>query len=313
LRGPLPAVAIVVTCALALACTELRSSPPDGIGGSVGVGGRGGAATSGVAGSGGAAGSGVAGGGGRGGGVAGSGVAGMGGMGGRVCDDSLIGWWRLNDGSGPTVADDSTSAACVRNNQTGALVAGATWTTGHEGSAIAFDGTSGVIGVQPFDGSPPSPLWLFPAAPMTMTAWIRPDAAGVAAARATAVARTHEDYAFQDFWLGLVNGNPRCTIHNEYGDGPTALGKVAANTWTHLACTYGLDGAISVYVNGTLAATGNTNQVLGPIETRILIGASEIQPADVLVVLDYFSGVIDDVRLWNRQLSTTEVRAVWQQ
>ena len=141
------------------------------------------------------------------------------------------------------------------------LLGGATWTTGHQGAGVAFNGSSGVVAVQPADGSP---LWNYPTAPMTMMAWIRPDAAAIASTAATAVARTHEDYAFQNFWLGLVTAIRRCTIHNEYGEGPTALAKVAANTWTHVACTYGLDGAILVYVNGSLAATGNTNQVLGP-------------------------------------------------
>jgi hypothetical protein len=296
-------VVVLLVCASGLACTELRSSPPDGLGGdggtaAVGGGGRGGTAGSG----GGTAGSGVAG---SGGGVAGSSAAGTGGS--AACDDSLIGWWPLNDGSGTSTTDESASNACARNDQTGTLIGGATWTAGRQGSGVAFDGSSGVVAVQPPDGSP---LWNYPTAPMTMMAWIRPDAAAIAATAATAVARTHEDYAFQNFWLGLVNGNPRCTIHDEYGEGPTALAKVAANTWTHLACTYGLDGAVLVYVNGNLAATGNTNQVLGPISTRILLGAAELANNNVLA---YLSGVIDDARIWNRALTAAEVRAIAQQ
>jgi hypothetical protein len=272
--GVLPAGVVAIACASALACTELRSSPPDGFGGG-------------------------------GGGAAGSGGGGTGGA--IACDDSLIGWWRLDEGSGSSATDDSASAACVRNDQAGILVGGATWTTGHRGAAVAFDGSTGVVAVQPADGSA---LWNYPTVPLTMTAWIRPDAAGIDSAAATAVARTHEDYRFQDFWLGLVNGNPRCAIHDEYGEGPTAIARAPVNTWTHLACSYGLDGLIQVYVNGNLAATASTSQLLGPIPTRILIGASEVENS---TVLDYFSGAIDDVHIWNRALTSAEIRAIAQQ
>ena len=105
-------------------------------------------------------------------GTAGSGVAGTGGS--AACDDSLIGWWPLNEGSGSSATDDSASTACARNDQTGTLIGGATWTTGRQGAGVAFDGSTGVVAVQPPDGSP---LWNYPTAPMTMMAWIRPDAA----------------------------------------------------------------------------------------------------------------------------------------
>ena len=122
--------------ASALACTELRSSPPDGFGG------EGGTAAVGSGGGGGAAGSGVAG---SGGGIAGSGVAGTGGT--AACDDSLIGWWPLNEGSGTSTTDESASNVCARNDQTGTLIGGATWTTGRQGAGVAFDGSTGVVAV----------------------------------------------------------------------------------------------------------------------------------------------------------------------
>jgi hypothetical protein len=269
------------------ACTELRTAPPDGLGGS-----GGGAAGTGAAGTGGSSGGGT-------GGTGGTGPT-------LACDSTLIGWWRLNEASGATTADHSASDDCVPNGQTGMLVGGATWAAGREGAGISLDGTSGLVSVQPFDGSA---LWNYPVVPFTMMAWIRPDAAAVSAASATAVARTHEDYAFQNFWLGLVGGNPRCVVHHPGGEGATVLAKVAADTWTHLACTYALSGEVRVYVNGTLAATYTAAENLGPIPTRILIGASEIQNPN-LTVLGYFAGRIDDVRIWNRPLDAGEVAAI---
>ena len=50
--------------------------------------------------------------------------------------------------------------------------------------------------------------------------------------------------------------------------------------------------------------------MLGPIPTRILLGASELENGEVLA---YFSGAIDDARIWNRALTAAQVRAIAQQ
>jgi len=122
------------------------------------------------------------------------------------------------------------------------------------------------------------------------------------------VARTHEDYAFQDFWLGLVNGRPSCTIHSPYQEGPVATAVLSTTSWTHIACTHGVSGTVTLYVNGAFAASGNSGQNLGPIPTAILVGASETMQPSVLG--QYFPGAIDDVRIYNRTLMPSEVQSI---
>ena len=149
------------------------------------------------------------------------------------------------------------------------------------------------------------PLLAYPTIPLTFSAWIRPASSAAARPFATAVARSHEDYAFQDFWLGLVDGKPGCTIHSPYKQGPVASAVAPANAWTHIACTYGLSGTATLYVNGAYTASMATDQLLGPIPTAILVGASETADLE-----DHFPGAIDDVRVYNATLTATEVMSI---
>jgi hypothetical protein len=283
------------------ACTSLRATAPEtGTGGAgnaagaAGTGGDGEAGTSGDAGSGGSGGSG---------GAATAGTTGNGGGAGTTAvvePPDLMAFWRFNEGTGATVVDNSG------NGQTLLISTSARWTnTGHEGAAFGFDGASDVAGIMPIVGQK---LYDFPTVPLTISAWVRPDATASSRAFASIIARSHEDYAFQDFWLGLVNGRPRCTIHSPSQQGPTATAVVPANTWTHVACKYGLDGVVTLFVNGGYATSETTTQLLGPIPTAILVGASEtMQPA---VRDQFFPGAIDDVRIYNRQLTDAEVRSL---
>jgi hypothetical protein len=269
----------IVVALCAGACTSLNTKPPET--GTAGAGGD----TGGTAGTGGTAAGGTGGGG-----------TGGGGTGGLAGPAGLIAFWRFNEGSGTTVADSSG------NGQPLAISTGSRWTTaGHEGAAFAFDGVADVASFQPVLGHL---LWDYPTIPLTMSAWVRPDDAAAARPFATAVARTHEDFAFQDFWLGLMNGRPACTIHSPSKEGVVATGLAPSNTWTHIACAYGLSGDAILYVNGMSAGSINTPQNLGPIETAILVGASETNTDGVH---DFFPGAIDDVRMYNTTLSSFEV------
>jgi PKD repeat protein len=75
---------------------------------------------------------------------------------------------------------------------------------------------------------------------------------------------------------------------------------LAANTWTHLATTY--DGAtLRLYVNGvqvsSVAQTGNILTSTNPLE----IGGDSIYG-------QFFRGTIDEVRVYNRALSPSQIR-----
>ena len=76
---------------------------------------------------------------------------------------------------------------------------------------------------------------------------------------------------------------------------------VQTNTWSHVAMTY--DGAaLNVYVNGqldaTIAASGRINSIPDPV----FLGTEGAR---------YFIGLLDEVAIYNRALSATEIKAIY--
>ena len=79
--------------------------------------------------------------------------------------------------------------------------------------------------------------------------------------------------------------------------GPTAN---PLNTWTHVALTY--DGAtLRLYVNGSQAATRAATGAIQTTTNPLWIGGN--QPYG-----EYFQGLIDEARVYNRALTQTEIQ-----
>ncbi|HEU0274611.1 MAG TPA: LamG domain-containing protein [Candidatus Udaeobacter sp.] len=77
-------------------------------------------------------------------------------------------------------------------------------------------------------------------------------------------------------------------------------GSLAANTWTHLAGTY--DGTtLRFYVNGVQVSSRAQTGAISISTNALQIGGDSIYG-------QYFSGIIDDVRVYSRALSATEIQ-----
>ena len=73
---------------------------------------------------------------------------------------------------------------------------------------------------------------------------------------------------------------------------------MAANVWTHLAVTY--DGAAKLYVNGTQVTSRAVSDSVATSTSPLRSGGGRIWG-------EYFAGVIDEVRIYNRALSVAEL------
>ena len=72
-----------------------------------------------------------------------------------------------------------------------------------------------------------------------------------------------------------------------------------ANQWTHLAATY--DGTTQrLYVNGTQVAQRPQTGPIGVSNSPLRLGGNSVWG-------EYFKGRIDEVRVYNRALSATQV------
>ena len=86
----------------------------------------------------------------------------------------------------------------------------------------------------------------------------------------------------------------------------STLGEISVNQWVSITCTYDSSN-VSLYLNGT-EVTSNPSGFL-PITNkplRIGAGATETSPPDY-----YFHGSLDDVRIYDRALSASEVLALY--
>jgi hypothetical protein len=83
---------------------------------------------------------------------------------------------------------------------------------------------------------------------------------------------------------------------NDVGAVGTAM---AANTWVHVAMTY--DGTtLRFYRNGTQVATAAASGAVSATTGALRIGGNSPWG-------DYFSGMIDEVRVYNRVLTAAEI------
>lgn len=196
----------------------------------------------------------------------------------------LVAAYGFNENTGTTTADASG------NGHTG-TIAGATWTTaGRNGNALSFNGTTSMVSV--------ADTALLDVTRVTLMAWVRPSALGnwnTAIMKETtnglAYALYAEDNVSRPAAYINVGANDRSS------NGTAAL---VTNTWAHLAMTF--DGtAIRVYVNGVLVRTTNVSGSLITSNSPLRIGGNSIWG-------EFFAGVIDDVRVYNRALTLAEVQ-----
>jgi hypothetical protein len=213
-------------------------------------------------------------------------------------DPSLIGWWKLDEGSGMTAFDSSG------NGNHGALQGSAT--LGAEGilrGAVLLDGDGDYIDC----GS--SDVFNIRNA-VTLAAWVWAD----------------PDFGYPD-WSGIImRGGPNIDTFALYYNGPNkqlgfkttgaptewtasaASGAAALfdREWHHVAATY--DGQTkTIYLDTAVVTTAGAS---GQIETsstgRLLLGAGR----DLAVPTHLLVGRLDDARIYSRALSVAELAVV---
>ncbi|MBP9751659.1 MAG: LamG domain-containing protein [Candidatus Moranbacteria bacterium] len=206
--------------------------------------------------------------------------------------DGLVGLWSFNgpDLSGTTAYDRSGQG----NN--GTLVNGPSVYPGKVGQALSFDGTSASVNL----GQPAVLQTLN--APMTISSWVRFPTAPVSGHNYTIIGRGYD-------WQIEILPTQRVSFRrwSSYSDvqGVSAL---SATSWYHVVVTVSTSGSdnVLIYVNGQLDKTGTMTTPFNTSASNTRI-SGYIQ-ADI----DYFNGLIDEVRIYNRVLSAAEVAALYQ-
>lgn len=197
----------------------------------------------------------------------------------------LVAAYGFDENAGPIAGDASGTG-----NQ--GTISGAAWTaSGRFGNALSFDGANDLVTVADSTS-------LDLTTGMTLQAWINPAAgAGVR----DVIIKEGSGLDLFNLYHRNGQGAPESNVFVN-GQNRTVQGStVPLGVWTHLAGTY--DGTVlRLYVNGSEAAS---LAIAGSIPTSsgaLRIGGNGLWG-------EYFQGVIDEVRIYNRALSGAEIQA----
>jgi hypothetical protein len=202
-------------------------------------------------------------------------------------DAGLLGWWKLDEGSGTKLVDSSGRGAH------GSLSKDGEWTEDRKGGkALWFRGRQ-------WQAVIPDSEALRLTGDMTVALWVRLEARSPdwvqLIGKGTQVSRNY------GLWL---EKDPGKRILFQQGDGtPNHINAFASTTstldaWTHLAGVV-QGSSVSVYVNGRRESTSVRNVVPPTSREPLVLGYAGYHEALV--------GVLDDIRLYNRALSDKEI------
>ncbi|WP_433420844.1 LamG-like jellyroll fold domain-containing protein [Microtetraspora malaysiensis] len=203
----------------------------------------------------------------------------------------LVAAYGMNEGSGTTVADASGSG------NTGTASA-TSWAAGKFGQALSFNGTSSWVTV---NDSPSLRL----TNKITMEAWVKPTSIfnwhTILMKEASPDDSSYALYASITANGGIPIGPATDLQIDGYYDGADTPTKLPTNTWSHVAGTY--DGtSTKIYVNGTLAAETT-------LSGDVTNGAAPLRIGGNNPFGDYFSGLIDEVRIYKTALTQGQIQA----
>ena len=200
----------------------------------------------------------------------------------------------FNEAAG-AVANDSTASGNGNNG----TISGALHVAGQFGNALSFNGTNALVTVA-------SNASFALTNGMTLEAWVKPTA--ISSSGWTTIILKERTTAGLSYALyandGAANpsrpaGYARIGFIDQEVTGTPGL---PLNTWTHVAVTY--DGAtMRLYVGGVLrAARAQTGNIVTSTDA-LRIGGNTVFASE------YFSGLIDEVRVYNRALSPAQIGA----
>jgi hypothetical protein len=210
----------------------------------------------------------------------------------------------FDEGSGP---NRMTSRETISNTDCVIKGVDAYWRKGVSGTCLSFDSYSSCVVL-------PSAKCPLVAGGMTAEAWIAP-----------------QEYPFN--WAAIIDHRsgdtgytltmgPRGEIGFHVGVGRTWRGVVTKPVplyrWCHIAAVYDSTRGMAVFIDGTLAAEdGRTGRIDDAAQTDLFIGMThsvEQYPAEAerLITKGFktqmvFSGLIDEIRIYNRPLNGDEI------
>ena len=205
----------------------------------------------------------------------------------------LAGYWKLDESNGTSATDSSGNGnkGTLKNFQFDSTDG---WTAGKVNNGLKFDSMNDYVDA----GN--GPRLNITGNNVTVEAWIYQNAGDIPTGARRGIVNkggTSVGYGLILYDENGVEGY-RFTVNGQVAKWPTTL---RANQWVHLAGVYNGTQMI-LYLNGVQKATQN-------YKSNILTTTSTLKIGERSSSTEFFNGLIDEVKIYNRALSASEILA----
>ena len=211
----------------------------------------------------------------------------------------LVGWWTFD---GNRLISNVTDSSGSGNNglMTNFAATSTVVTPGKLGQALRFDGVNDIV---------KTPQLSTGTGPFSISAWVKvDDLTGKSFNNGVGIIAHFNNDLAGDFALSITSGysvsflNNRTGGNDSTGESETSANVVSKNKWAHVVAVW--DGSVNkIYVNGVSKTF--TSSSWGDWGTESGLGRL------ANLSLYYYKGVMDDVRVYTRTLSASEVRLLY--
>ena len=196
----------------------------------------------------------------------------------------MVAWWPADGYPTDIVGFNSTT------------LGDATYSASEVGQAFTFNGAENV--------DVANSAGLNPTAAITVDAWVYANSLG------TASVMVKKSDGANGYSLEMLNGQFAFYVYiptTEQSWHAASSTAPSTNSWYHVAGTY--DGTqVSIYVNGKLEGSTAVTGAIGASSNDLNIGSD---PSNLQDTGRYWNGMIDEVEIFNRALSATEIQAIY--
>ncbi|HUV40356.1 MAG TPA: LamG domain-containing protein, partial [Sedimentisphaerales bacterium] len=209
-------------------------------------------------------------------------------------DPNLEAWWKFDETSGTSASDSSG------NSHTGTLQNGASFTSGYLNNAVNFDGSNDRVACG---------TWNVTGSAITICCWFKADTFtgtyydGRLVAKATSTAEADHTWMLSGIKEGTSNKRLRFRLKTG-GTTSTLIatsGNMSTGTWYHGAAVYN-GSTMKLYLNGSEVGSSSKSGSITTSSAGIAIGQNPDGAGTVP-----WDGLIDDVRIYDRALSQSEL------
>jgi hypothetical protein len=214
--------------------------------------------------------------------------------------------WKFDEGVG-LVANNAT-----RPDRKGVLINGPAWASGKMGGALSFDGVDDYVNVPaalPSSGRAGAITFWF-SLPLELSGTTSLHRNAIEGLAKEGSEGGHLVVGFNQSSIYSGSHAIEFGIHNglDWSYVRTFRDKWTANTWYHVAVSWGT-GGMKIYINGVLENTNPDRRTPAAFGTNFRIGQNSAFTGNDQGGSWY--GLIDDVRVYERALSDTEVRDLY--